>query len=169
MEFVDYPNARPEPAIGEFADFIVSITDKVESNDWAARWRGPLLPQCLDRLAHFCDGMILFREGISPDLLELRRRKCKQALFGPNDWHCFLPVLLPLLLTQSVEDMTAMAEIISLSKVRKRKARDAKEEQAAENRIKFGRTKAEREKIEAGKALEAKKLDAHKRDDESEP
>jgi hypothetical protein len=64
--------------------------------------------------------------------------------------------------------MTAMAEIISLSKVRKRKARAEKEGLASENRIKFGRTKAERETIEAGKALEAKKLDAHKRDDESE-
>jgi hypothetical protein len=141
----------------------------MESDHRAIGRRGSFHARGLDRCANVDDALIVLRQCILPNLLKAEWGQRQKAIFSPDNRHCFLPALLQLLLTQSVEDMTAMAEIISLSKVRKRKARDAKEEQAAENRIKFGRTKAEREKIEAGKALDAKKLDAHKRDDESEP
>ena len=55
-----------------------------------------------------------------------------------------------------------MAEILSLSKVRKAKARVVKEQTAAANRIKFGRTKAERRLEEAKGALETRRIDAHR-------
>jgi hypothetical protein len=58
-----------------------------------------------------------------------------------------------------------MAEILSLSKVRKARARAGKEATAAQNRVRFGRTKAERQIESATKALDAKKVDAHKRDE----
>ena len=58
-----------------------------------------------------------------------------------------------------------MAEIISLSKVRKAKARTEKEATAEANRIKFGRTKGEKQLTAAERALAEKKIDAHKRED----
>jgi hypothetical protein len=58
-----------------------------------------------------------------------------------------------------------MAEIISLSKVRKAKARTEKEATAEANRIKFGRTKVEKQLTAAERALAEKKIDAHKRED----
>ena len=57
-----------------------------------------------------------------------------------------------------------MAEIISLSKVRKAKARAEKESTADANRLAFGRTKAEKQQAKAEKTLSDKKIDAHKRD-----
>ncbi|HRW31094.1 MAG TPA: DUF4169 family protein, partial [Emcibacteraceae bacterium] len=58
-----------------------------------------------------------------------------------------------------------MAEILSLSKARKKKVRAVKETRASENRVKFGRTKAEKKLTEAKKAKREKDLSAHKRDD----
>lgn len=58
-----------------------------------------------------------------------------------------------------------MAEIISLSKVRKAKARNEKEAAAEANRQKFGRTKGEKLKDAAEKAKADKHIDAHKRED----
>jgi len=58
-----------------------------------------------------------------------------------------------------------MAEILSLSKVRKARARAEKEANAAQNRVRFGRTKAEKQIESATRALEAKKVDDHKRDE----
>lgn len=58
-----------------------------------------------------------------------------------------------------------MAEIISLSKIRKAKARDEKEAAAEANRQKFGRTKGEKLKDAAEKAKADKHIDAHKRED----
>lgn len=58
-----------------------------------------------------------------------------------------------------------MAEILSLSKARKKKARADKETRATENRVKFGRTKAEKKLTEAKKTKLDKELNAHKRDD----
>ena len=58
-----------------------------------------------------------------------------------------------------------MADILSLSKVRKAKARAAKEQVAAENRVKFGRTKAEKERDAALAKLAQKRLDGNKRED----
>jgi hypothetical protein len=57
-----------------------------------------------------------------------------------------------------------MADIVSLSKIRKTRARAAKEAIAAENRVKFGRTKAEKAGDEARKAKAEKGIDAHKRE-----
>lgn len=58
-----------------------------------------------------------------------------------------------------------MAEIISLSKVRKAKARTEKEAAAEANRLKFGRTKGEKLKDAAEKSSAEKHLDGHKRED----
>lgn len=58
----------------------------------------------------------------------------------------------------------AMADILSLSKVRKAKDRAQKEETAAQNRAKFGRTKAEKLADESRKALVEKAIDGHKRE-----
>lgn len=58
-----------------------------------------------------------------------------------------------------------MADILSLSKVRKAKARVAKEQTAAEDRVKFGRTKAEKERDAALAKLAQKRLDGVKRED----
>ena len=55
-----------------------------------------------------------------------------------------------------------MAEIISLSKVRKQKARADKEAQAEQNRALFGRTKGEKLKQQAEKTLAETKIDGHK-------
>jgi hypothetical protein len=63
------------------------------------------------------------------------------------------------------EEISIMAEIISLSKTRKAKARSEKEATAEANRIKFGRTKAEKKLNEAEKRLADRQIDAHKRDD----
>ncbi len=57
-----------------------------------------------------------------------------------------------------------MADILSLSKVRKAKARSAKEAAAAENRVKFGRTKAEKAVEESRNARAEKSIDGHKRE-----
>jgi len=57
-----------------------------------------------------------------------------------------------------------VAEILSLSKVRKARARADKEQLAAENRVKFGRTKSEKQRETAQQALDARKIDAHLRD-----
>jgi hypothetical protein len=58
-----------------------------------------------------------------------------------------------------------MAEIISLSKVRKAKARTEKEAAAEANRLKFGRTKGEKLKDATEKSQSEKHLDGHKRDE----
>ena len=58
-----------------------------------------------------------------------------------------------------------MAEVHSLSKVRKSKTRIAKRQKADENAVKFGRSKAEKARDAAKAAREARHLDAHKRDD----
>ncbi|MGV3575069.1 MAG: DUF4169 family protein [Devosia sp.] len=58
-----------------------------------------------------------------------------------------------------------MAEIISLSKIRKAKARNEKEVTAEANRQKFGRTKGEKLKDAAEKTKADKHIDAHKRED----
>ena len=58
-----------------------------------------------------------------------------------------------------------MAEIISLSKVRKAKARTEKEAAAEANRQKFGRTKGEKLKDAAEKSQSEKHLDGHKLED----
>lgn len=58
-----------------------------------------------------------------------------------------------------------MAEIISLSKVRKAKARTEKEAAAEANRQKFGRTKGEKLKDATEKAKADKHIDAHKLED----
>jgi hypothetical protein len=57
-----------------------------------------------------------------------------------------------------------MAEIISLSKMRKAKTRAAKDATAVENRAKFGRTKAEKLAEETRKLKEQKGIDGHKRE-----
>ena len=58
-----------------------------------------------------------------------------------------------------------MAEIISLSKVRKAKARTEKEAAAEANRQKFCRTKGEKLKDIAEKSSAEKHLDGHKLED----
>jgi hypothetical protein len=58
-----------------------------------------------------------------------------------------------------------MAEILSLSKVRKTRVRAAKEATAAENRVKFGRTKAEKARQAAETAIAEKLVAAHRRED----
>jgi hypothetical protein len=58
-----------------------------------------------------------------------------------------------------------MADILSLSKVRKAKARAGKEQQAAENRVKFGRTKAEKEREAGLQKIAQKRLDDLKREE----
>lgn len=58
-----------------------------------------------------------------------------------------------------------MADILSLSKLRKARARAEKEQQAAENRARFGRTKAEKQRDKAIDQLAEKRLDAARRDD----
>jgi hypothetical protein len=58
----------------------------------------------------------------------------------------------------------AMADILSLSKVRKAKDRAQKDATAARNRAKFGRTKAEKLADESRKALVEKAIDGHKRE-----
>ena len=58
-----------------------------------------------------------------------------------------------------------MADILSLSKVRKAKARAEKEQAAAENRARFGRSKAEKQREAAFRALAEKRLDAGRREE----
>jgi hypothetical protein len=58
-----------------------------------------------------------------------------------------------------------MAEIVSLSKLRKARARADKERQASENRSKFGRTKAEKQRESTEQDRAAKQVDAHRRED----
>ena len=58
----------------------------------------------------------------------------------------------------------AMADILSLSKVRKAKDRAQKDATAAQNRAKFGRTKAEKLADESRQALVEKAIDGHKRE-----
>ena len=58
----------------------------------------------------------------------------------------------------------ALADILSLSKVRKAKDRAQKDATAAQNRAKFGRTKAEKLADESRKALVEKAIDGHKRE-----
>ena len=58
----------------------------------------------------------------------------------------------------------AMADILSVSKVRKAKDRAQKDATAAQNRAKFGRTKAEKLADESRKALVEKAIDGHKRE-----
>ncbi|ODT69813.1 MAG: DUF4169 domain-containing protein [Pelagibacterium sp. SCN 63-23] len=58
-----------------------------------------------------------------------------------------------------------MAEIVSLSKVRKQKARAEKDATAEANRQKFGRTKAEKLRDATEKARADKHVDGHKRDE----
>jgi len=58
-----------------------------------------------------------------------------------------------------------MAEIISLSKVRKAKARTEKLAAAEANRQKFGRTKSEKLKDATEKSQSEKHLDSHKLED----
>ena len=57
-----------------------------------------------------------------------------------------------------------MADILSLSKIRKAKARAEKVSTAEANRAKFGRTKAEKSESAAKTALRTRQLDVHKRD-----
>jgi hypothetical protein len=57
-----------------------------------------------------------------------------------------------------------MADILSLSKVRKAKARIGKDAAAAANRAKFGRTKAEKAIDESRKSMAEKVIDGHKRE-----
>ena len=58
-----------------------------------------------------------------------------------------------------------MADILSLSRLRKTRARAAEEAQAAENRTKFGRTKAEKQREATERAHAARQTEAHKRKD----
>ena len=58
-----------------------------------------------------------------------------------------------------------MAEILSLSKLRKARARDDDRRRAEENRVKFGRTRATREAETARVDLTERRLDGHRRDD----
>ena len=58
-----------------------------------------------------------------------------------------------------------MADILSLSKVRKAKARAEKEAAAEANRHRFGRSKAEKLKDASDKARAEKHLDGHKLDE----
>lgn len=58
-----------------------------------------------------------------------------------------------------------MADIVSLSRLRKARARADKEAQAAENRAKFGRTKAEKQREATERAHAARQTEAHKRKD----
>ena len=61
-----------------------------------------------------------------------------------------------------------MAEIVSLSKLRKAKARADKDAAAQQNRVLFGRTKAEKARDAAEKSFAEKLIAARKRDP-SEP
>ncbi len=63
-----------------------------------------------------------------------------------------------------VPQTSSMADVISLSKVRKQKARADKEATAVANRAQFGRTKAEKQKAAAEKAIADKIIDAHRRE-----
>lgn len=58
-----------------------------------------------------------------------------------------------------------MAEIISLSKVRKARARTEQLAAAEANRQKFGRTKGEKLKDATEKSNAEKHIDSHKRDE----
>jgi hypothetical protein len=58
-----------------------------------------------------------------------------------------------------------MAEIISLSKARKKKKREETNKKANENRVKFGRSKADKKLEDARKERCKKDLDGHKIDD----
>ncbi len=58
-----------------------------------------------------------------------------------------------------------MAEIISLSKARKKKKRQDKDKKATENRVKFGQRKADKKLEDARKDRRNKDLDDHKIDD----
>jgi hypothetical protein len=61
-----------------------------------------------------------------------------------------------------------MAEIVSLSKVRKARKRAEKSARATENAAKFGRTLAERAQDRALEAQRVARLEAHRRDPEPE-
>ena len=58
-----------------------------------------------------------------------------------------------------------MAEIISLSKARKKKQLAKKEQTASRNRVKFGRRKTDKELEDARKDKRNKDLSDHKVDD----
>ncbi len=58
-----------------------------------------------------------------------------------------------------------MAEIISLSKARKKKKREETNKKANENRVKFGRRKADKKLEDTRKERRNKDLDGHKIDD----
>lgn len=60
-----------------------------------------------------------------------------------------------------------MAEIVSLSKMKKAKARAERQAQAEANRLKFGRTKAEIERARREEAVSNERHDAHKLDDDT--
>ena len=57
-----------------------------------------------------------------------------------------------------------MADILSLSKVRKAKARSDKEQHAVENRARFGRTKAEKARDAAEAERVRKRTESHRRE-----
>jgi 23S rRNA pseudouridine2605 synthase len=61
--------------------------------------------------------------------------------------------------------MEGMANVVSLNRVRKKKAAASTDKRADENRAKFGRTKADRTRERAEKARAAKALDGAKRDE----
>ncbi len=58
-----------------------------------------------------------------------------------------------------------MADIVSLNRVRKKKAAASKDKSAGENRMKFGRSKAEKDRERAEKARAGKALEGAKRDE----
>lgn len=57
-----------------------------------------------------------------------------------------------------------MAEILSLSKARKKTAKLKKEQKAEENRLKFGKTKGEKKLSKMKQAQKKKTMDDHKID-----
>lgn len=63
---------------------------------------------------------------------------------------------------------TAVAEIVNLRMVRKRKAREQAERDAAANRAKFGRTPAQKARDEAETETARHKLDQLRRDPPAE-
>lgn len=62
-----------------------------------------------------------------------------------------------------------MAEVISLSKVRKAKARAADRAEAAENRVRFGRSKAEKSAAAAEEERHRRLVDGARRQAPGEP
>jgi hypothetical protein len=57
-----------------------------------------------------------------------------------------------------------MADILSLSKLRKQRARMRKDQSASENRIRFGRTRAEKKRDAAERERAGRSADANKRE-----